>query len=75
MAARTTTIVSASHARSRLDGLLDERSTALRTPLAANETYMADLEADIAACRAAYVAATVTELALLRGAANGRNQG
>jgi hypothetical protein len=67
--------VSASQARSLLDGLLEERSTVLRTPLAANETYMADLEAEIAACRAAYVAAAVTELALLHGAAHGRHQG
>jgi hypothetical protein len=75
MAARTTPIVSAAHARSQLDGLLEERSEALRTPLAANATYMDDLEAEIAACRATYVAAAVTELATLQGAARGRNQG
>jgi hypothetical protein len=75
MGARTTEIVSAAQARSQLHGLLDERSAALRTPLADNATYMADLAADIAACRAAYVAAAVTELALLSGLAHGRNQG
>lgn len=75
MAARTTPIVSAAKARSQLHCLLDERSAALRSPLADNPVYMADLEADIAACRAAYVAAAVTELALLQGAAHGRNQG
>lgn len=75
VAARTTHIVSAAQARNQLAGLLDERSVALRTPLAANETYMADLEAEIAACHATYVAAAVTELALLHGAAHGRNQG
>ena len=32
---------------------------------------MSDLEAEIAACRAAYVGAAVTEIALLRGAAHG----
>jgi hypothetical protein len=75
VAARTTQIVTAAHAKSELDGLLDERSVALRTPLAANAAYMADLEAEIATCHAMYVAASVTELALLRGAALGRNQG
>lgn len=75
MGARTTTIVSAAHARSLLAGLLAERSEVLRTPLAGNGAYMADLEADIAACRATYVGAAVTELALLQGAARGRNQG
>jgi hypothetical protein len=75
MATRTTTVVSAAHAKSQLAGLLDERLAALRTPLGANTLYMADLEAEIAACRATYVAAAVLELALLRGAAHGRNQG
>ncbi|MFL5844213.1 MAG: hypothetical protein ACJ762_05925 [Solirubrobacteraceae bacterium] len=67
--------MSAARAKSQLTGLLDERSAALRSPLAANETYMSDLEADIAACRATYVAAAVLELAMLQGAARGRNQG
>lgn len=75
MATRTTPIVSAVHARHRLAGLLEERSAARRGGLGHNATYMAHLEADIAVCRAAYVAATVTELALLRGAALGRPQG
>lgn len=75
MAARTTEIVSAAHARSQLAGLLDELDAARRSPLAGNGVYMDDLEAEIAACRATYVAATVTELALLRGALTGRNQG
>jgi hypothetical protein len=67
--------MSAAQARSQLSELLDERGAALRSPLAANATYMAHLEADIAACQAAYVAAAVTELALLHGLARGRNQG
>ena len=75
MAARTPLIVSAAQARTRLDSLLDERNAALCTPLAANPTYMADLEAEIATCRAAYVAVAVTELAMLQGAALGRHQG
>jgi hypothetical protein len=75
MAARTSDPVSAAQARTRLDSLLDERAVALRCGLASNEAYMADLEADIAACRATYVAVAVTELAMLQGAALGRNQG
>jgi hypothetical protein len=75
MAARTTKIVSAAHARNQLTELLGERAVALRSPLAGNEVYMEDLEAEIAACRATYVAAAVTELALLRGAVVGRNHG
>lgn len=75
MRARTTEIVSAAHARSQLDCLLTERSAALRSPLATNRAYMDDLEAEIAAYRAAYVAAAVVELAVLQGAARGRNQG
>lgn len=67
--------MSAAQARSRLESLLQERFTALRTPLGANPLYMADLEADIAACRATYVGVAVTELATLQGAALGRNQG
>lgn len=67
--------VSAARAKSRLTGLLDERRTALRSPLGANTTYMDDLEAEIAACRTTYVTAAVTELAVLHGAARGRPQG
>lgn len=75
MGSRTKEIVSAANARSQLADLLVERRTALRSPLAANEAYMGHLEAEIAACRETYVAAAVTELALLRGAITGRNQG
>jgi len=67
--------MSAAHARTQLRELLDERRAAHQTLLAASPAYMAQLEAEIATCRAAYVAAAVTELALLRGAVLGRNQG
>jgi hypothetical protein len=67
--------MSAAHARTQLDTLLGELRAARCSPLGANATYMADLAAEIAACRATYVAAAVTELALLRGAVVGRNQG
>ena len=75
MPARTTSVVSATEARTRLDVLLEERAVALRTALAGNGLYMSDLEAEIARYRAAYVAAAVTEVALLRGAVHGRLQG
>jgi len=75
MAARTSPVVSAVQARHQLDELLEERFVARLAGLGDNATYMGDLEADIAACRAAYVAAAVTELALLQGARFGRNQG
>ena len=75
MPARTTDSVSATQARHHLAELLEELTAARRTPLARNAAYMADLEADIAATRAAYVTAAVTELAVLRGATHGRPQG
>jgi hypothetical protein len=75
MTGRTTSRVSAAKARTRLDTLLEERSTALRTPLGGNRIYMDDLEADIAASRAAFVGAAVTEVAVLRAAVFGRQHG
>jgi hypothetical protein len=75
LAARTTPVMSAAHAHSLLAALLDERRAALRSPLGVNRAYMDDLEAEIAASHATYVAAAVTELALIRGAVLGRNQG
>ena len=75
MQERTTTDVSAAKARSRLNMLLEERSTALRTPLKGNRIYMDSLEADIAASRAAFVGAAVTEVAVLRAEVFGRQYG
>ena len=75
MRARTTSEVSAARARTRLNMLLEERSTALRTPLAGNRIYMDSLEADIAASRAAFVGAAVTEVAVLRAEVFGRQYG
>jgi hypothetical protein len=37
--------------------------------------YMADLEDEVAACRAVYVGAAVTDIAVLRGELFGRNVG
>lgn len=67
--------VTAATARERLEGLLRERTAALHSVLGHNTTYMADLDADIAACRAAYVGAAVTELALRRSRLHGRLHG
>jgi hypothetical protein len=58
-----------------LDVLLEEREAALRTPLACNRIYMDDLEADIAASRAAFVGLAVTEVAVLRAEVFGRQYG
>jgi hypothetical protein len=51
----------------RLKELLAERLLASSEGLAADSAYMADLEHEIAEVRAAYVGATVTEIAAVRG--------
>ena len=76
MAARSTPeALSAAAVRTRLDALLAERDAALHTVLARNDVYMDDLDADIEACRAAYVGAVVTEIALRRSAVHGPLRG
>ena len=75
MGARTNPDVSAAKARTKLNMLLEERSTALRTPLAGNRVYMDSLEADIEASRIAFVGAAVTEFAVLRAEVFGRHYG
>jgi hypothetical protein len=52
-----------------------ERVTAERMGLSADPHYMADLEGEIAAYRAASVGAAVTEIAILRGELFGRDLG
>ena len=52
-----------------------ERLTAERMGLTSDRHYMADLEDEIAAYRAAYVGAAVTEIAVLRGELFGRELG
>jgi hypothetical protein len=54
--------------RLQLSRLMAERLEALQSELAANATYMEDLEADLAAAREAYVGLAVTEIASLRSA-------
>ena len=75
MRARSTPDVSAARARTRLNMLLQERDTAMRTRLAGNRVYMDSLEADIAASRAAFVGASITEVAVLRAEVFGRQFG
>ena len=59
----------------RLRELYAERALAECEGLAANRSYMDDLEQEISGCRDAYVGAAVTEIAILRGALGGRPSG
>jgi hypothetical protein len=61
-------------ARQLLERLLAERSIALASDLE-NIIYMDDLEADVAAARAAYVGLAVTEIATFLGELFGRQVG
>jgi hypothetical protein len=67
--------MTATDARQQLQRLQAERLDAVDAGLGANELYMADLENDIAASRAAYVALAVTEIASLRAELSGAQQG
>jgi hypothetical protein len=58
--------------RSQLELALAERFAAVEHGLAANETYMSELDGEIAAIAAAYVGSAVTEIATLRGELSGR---
>jgi hypothetical protein len=67
--------MSALELRSHLLELKAERALAEETGVAAIESYMADLEADIARSRAAFVGAAVTEIASFRAQLSGRQSG
>ena len=56
----------ATEVKRHLDLLHEERQLAVEIGLAADGAYMADLEEEITACRAAYVGAAVTEIATMR---------
>jgi len=56
----------ATEVKRHLDLLHEERQLAVEIGLAADGAYMADLEEEITACRAAYVGAAVTEIAVMR---------
>jgi hypothetical protein len=67
--------MTATDARLQLQRLQAERLDAVEAGLGENDLYMADLETDIEASRAAYVALAVTEIASLRAQLSGVNQG
>ena len=52
--------------RRRLEELRRERVLAQMTPLGSEPAYMSDLDEEIVATEAAYVASVVTEIAALR---------
>ena len=62
----------ANEIRARLDSLHLERLEAEAIGLNRCEAYMADLEDEIAQCRAAYLGAAVTEIAVARAELFGR---
>jgi hypothetical protein len=61
-----------SEIRAQLDRLHQERLEAEAAGLTRCAAYMADLEEEIAECRAAYVGAAVTEIASFRAELFGR---
>ena len=62
-------------ARDQLRSLQAERAAAALAGLTSNETYMAELELDLAAAKAAFVGAAVTEIAALRARLDAPLQG
>jgi hypothetical protein len=65
----------ATEIRAHLTRLQMERIEADAAGLASSEAYMADLEDEISLCRAAFVGAAVTEIAVARGELSGRQVG
>ena len=68
-------IMYATDVRNQLLTLREEREIALAHGFGADQSFMADLERDIAACRDAWVGAAVTEIALLRASLSGPQNG
>jgi hypothetical protein len=71
MSTMSTPTFTAIDVKRHLDLLQEERQLAIEIGLAADGAYMADLDNEIAACRAAYVGAAVTEIASMRSALSG----
>jgi hypothetical protein len=71
MTAMSTPTLTATDVKRHLDLLNEERELAVEIGLAADGAYMADLEEEIVACRAAYVGAAVTEIASMRAELSG----
>jgi hypothetical protein len=67
--------MSASRLRERLRLLQAELAAAEAAGLTAHPRYRSELEDDIAQCRAAFVGAAVTEIAVMRSALWGRLAG
>ena len=65
-------VMSAIEMQTHLQQLEAERALALIEGLGNSAAYMADLDDEIAATRSAYVAAAVTEIAVLRAELSGR---
>jgi hypothetical protein len=71
MTTMSTPTLNATDVKRHLDLLHEERQLAVEIGLAADGAYMADLEEEIVACRAAYVGAAVTEIATMRAELSG----
>jgi hypothetical protein len=71
MTQMSTPTLTATDVKRHLDLLHEERLLAVEIGLAADGAYMADLDDEIAACRAAYVGAAVTEIATMRAELSG----
>ena len=67
--------MSAHEMRVYLGQLTAERLDAAEANLDGNDTYMRELDDDLAAARLAYVGLAVTEIASLRGELSGRLSG
>jgi hypothetical protein len=67
----STPTLTATDVKRQLGLLEEERQLAVEIGLAADGAYMADLEDEIAAVRAAYVGAAVTEIATMRAELSG----
>ena len=63
--------LTATDVKRQLDLLHEERLLAVEIGLAADGAYMADLEDEIVAVRAAYVGTAVTEIATMRAELSG----
>jgi hypothetical protein len=71
MTEMSTPTLTATDVKRHLELLHEERQLAIEIGLAADGAYMADLDEEIVACRAAYVGAAVTEIASMRAALSG----
>lgn len=70
-----TSSATAADLKERVHMLRVERRLAIAAGLGDDPAYMADLEEELAGCEAAWVGASVTEIATLCGELFGRGQG